>query len=86
MLKKLTKMLFVSVIFAGSTLGFFTQEALAEVVIVDKDDPAINATNNLVVEMNPERKGYTVETNTGCRAENYSKSEVERIVNVRKKG
>ncbi|MEG0553241.1 MAG: isopeptide-forming domain-containing fimbrial protein [Carnobacterium sp.] len=75
MLKKLTKMLFVSVIFAGSTLGFFTQEAIAEVVIVDKDDPAINATNNLVVEMNPERKGYTVETNTGNRAKIYSKDE-----------
>lgn len=75
MLKKLTKILLVSIFFSGSTVGVFTQTALAEVIVVDKDNPAINATNNLVVEMNPERKGYKVETNTGSRAKIYSKDE-----------
>ncbi|WP_317913215.1 isopeptide-forming domain-containing fimbrial protein [Carnobacterium maltaromaticum] len=75
MLKKLTKILLVSIFFSGSTLGVFTQKALAELIVVDKDNPAINATNNLVVEMNPERKGFKVETNTGSRAKIYSKDE-----------
>ncbi|WP_317912065.1 isopeptide-forming domain-containing fimbrial protein [Carnobacterium maltaromaticum] len=66
----LRKLIFVSFIFF-----YFGNIVIAKTIEVDKDNPAINAKNNLVVEANPERKGYKVETNTGSRAKLYAKDE-----------
>lgn len=66
----LRKLIFVSFIFFN-----FGNVVNAKTVVVDKDNPVINAKNNLVIEANPKREGYKVETNAGNRAEIYSKPE-----------
>lgn len=57
MMSKVTILTIVGITFLG-----FSTPVSAEHITVDKDNPVIDATNNLIIERNPQKKGYTVES------------------------
>lgn len=73
---KLVKLMVIPMVLVGMVLPF-AQPVSAEHIQVDKDDPAIEATNNMIIEKNPERLGYKVESSAvdEGRAVLYAKSE-----------
>lgn len=64
---KLVKLMVIPMVLVGMILPF-TQQVSAEHVEVDKDNPAINEKNSLMIEKAPEKKGFTHETNVGDRS------------------
>lgn len=70
----ISKVTIVTII-GSSFLGFFNSVS-AEHITVDKDNPVIEATNNLIIERNPQKKGYTIESSaiTEGRATIYKKA------------
>ncbi|MEG0553240.1 MAG: hypothetical protein RR533_06900, partial [Carnobacterium sp.] len=57
MMSKVTILTIVGITFLG-----FSAPVSAKHITVDKDNPVIDATNNLIIERNPQKKGYTVES------------------------
>lgn len=57
--KSLLKILVVPAVLLG-TLNYMAPKASAELVVVDKENPTIDAKNNLLIDKDPEVKGVTL--------------------------